>query len=146
MQLEAKQAKNPRIKQKLKKNKDKQLNVLFLFLFQACAPRYVYYIFMDRMDPVGMCFSARNNFTQIRPHRPCVESGSYLFSIFYHFYFLLNEFFSFFLSHPPPRHGPPIAPSRTFMALNLVNNLGEEYMFIVHFMYVKPMTSIKALP
>ena len=53
-----------------------------------------------------MCFSARNNFTQIRPHRPCVESGSYLFSIFYHFYFLLNEFFSFFLSHPPPTSPP----------------------------------------
>jgi hypothetical protein len=26
----------------------------------ACAPRYVYYIFMDRMDPVGVCYSARN--------------------------------------------------------------------------------------
>ena len=30
---------------------------------------------MDRMDPVGMCFTARNNFRQIRAHRPCVESG-----------------------------------------------------------------------
>ena len=52
----------------------------FLFLLQACAPRYVYYIFMGRKDPVGMCFIARNiisrnNFTSIRAHRPCVESG-----------------------------------------------------------------------
>ena len=55
--------------------KNSKLTYCFFFSFQACAPRYVYYIFMDRMDPVGMCFTARNNFTQIRPHRPCVESG-----------------------------------------------------------------------
>ena len=51
----------------------------FIFVFQACAPRYVYYIFMDRMDPVGVCYSARNACSekrpQIRHHRPCVESG-----------------------------------------------------------------------
>merc|ERR1719414_1918676 len=29
------------------------------------------------MDPVGMCFSAKNNFRQIRAHRPCVESGKW---------------------------------------------------------------------
>ena len=50
-----------------------------MFLFQACAPRYVYYIFMDRKDPVGVCYSARNACSekrpQIRHHRPCVESG-----------------------------------------------------------------------
>ena len=51
----------------------------FASSFQACAPRYVYYIFMNRMDPVGMCFSAKNNFRQIRAHRPCVESGRELF-------------------------------------------------------------------
>ena len=54
-------------------------NWLFIFVFQACAPRYVYYIFMDRMDPVGVCYSARNACSekrpQIRHHRPCVESG-----------------------------------------------------------------------
>ena len=51
----------------------------FISIFQACAPRYVYYIFMDRMDPVGVCYSARNACSekrpQIRHHRPCVESG-----------------------------------------------------------------------
>ena len=54
-------------------------NIRFASSFQACAPRYVYYIFMNRMDPVGMCFSAKNNFRQIRAHRPCVESGRELF-------------------------------------------------------------------
>jgi len=47
----------------------------------ACAPRYVYYIFMDRKDPVGVCYSARNACSekrpQIRHHRPCVESGKW---------------------------------------------------------------------
>ena len=54
-------------------------NWFLIFVFQACAPRYVYYIFMDRMDPVGVCYSARNACSekrpQIRHHRPCVESG-----------------------------------------------------------------------
>ena len=75
----------------------------FLFLLQACAPRYVYYIFMGRKDPVGMCFIARNiisrnNFTSIRAHRPCVESGigcSNFEQIF------LICFFLFFLPTPP---------------------------------------------
>ena len=53
--------------------------ICIFFLFQACAPRYVYYIFMDRKDPVGVCYSARNACSekrpQIRHHRPCVESG-----------------------------------------------------------------------
>ena len=61
--------------------------VLF-FLLQACAPRYVYYIFMDRMDPVGMCFTARNNFRQIRAHRPCVESGRTVVSNLHYINFL----------------------------------------------------------
>ena len=62
-------------------NKHSVLCIEFLisFLFQACAPRYIYYIFMDRMDPVGVCYSARNACSekrpQIRHHRPCVESG-----------------------------------------------------------------------
>jgi hypothetical protein len=54
----------------------------------ACAPRYVYYIFMDRMDPVGMCFTARNNFRQIRAHRPCVESGRTVVSNLHYINFL----------------------------------------------------------
>ena len=73
----------------------------FPFSFQACAPRYVYYIFMDRMDPVGMCFTARHNFTQIRSHKPCVESGREMFSIFQRSISnLLNVYFLF----PPPPH------------------------------------------
>ena len=55
--------------------------------------RYVYYIFMDRMDPVGMCFSAKNNFREIRSHRPCVESGRKLFHYTY-----ANFFLFFFLT------------------------------------------------
>ena len=67
----------------------------FASSFQACAPRYVYYIFMNRMDPVGMCFSAKNNFRQIRAHRPCVESGRELF-----IFICINLFFfSFSLCH-----------------------------------------------
>ena len=62
--------------------------ICFLFFLQACAPRYVYYIFMDRMDPVGMCFTARNNFRQIRAHRPCVESGRTVVSNLHYINFL----------------------------------------------------------
>ena len=47
----------------------------FISFFQACAPRYVYYIYMDRKDPVGMCYSTRSDFTHVRAHKPCVESG-----------------------------------------------------------------------
>lgn len=68
------------------------------FPLQACAPRYVYYIFMDRMDPVGMCFSARNNFRQIRAHRPCVESGRRLFQ-----WTNQSNLCSLFLSHSMQR-------------------------------------------
>ena len=64
------------------------INLCSLFLLQACAPRYVYYIFMDRMDPVGMCFTARNNFRQIRAHRPCVESGRTVVSNLHYINFL----------------------------------------------------------
>ena len=76
------------------------MNVFFLSLFQACAPRYVYYVFMGRMDPVGMCFSARKNFSQIRAHRPCVESGRRFFT----WTNFSNIFFSFSL---PPHQPPP---------------------------------------
>ena len=30
---------------------------------------------MDRKDPVGMCYSTRSDFTHVRAHKPCVESG-----------------------------------------------------------------------
>ena len=46
---------------------------------------------MNRMDPVGMCFSAKNNFRQIRAHRPCVESGRELF-----IFIRINLLFFFF--------------------------------------------------
>ena len=56
---------------------------IFFFLFQACAPRYIYYVFMNRMDPVGMCFTAKGvgnrTLTQTRPFRPCVEQGNVTF-------------------------------------------------------------------
>ena len=46
---------------------------------QACAPRYIYYVFMNRRDPVGVCHIARrNNRTRqytFKKFRPCVESG-----------------------------------------------------------------------
>ncbi len=45
-------------------------------LFQACAPRYIYYVFMNRMDPVGVCFTARDNFEKFTTYRPCVELGT----------------------------------------------------------------------
>jgi len=67
----------------------------------ACAPRYVYYVFMGRMDPVGMCFSARKNFSQIRAHRPCVESGRSFFTrtnfsnIFFFFFSLPHHQINF---------------------------------------------------
>jgi len=48
-----------------------------LTLFQACAPRYIYYIFMNRRDPVGVCHIAKNNFKEFRQFRPCVESGNF---------------------------------------------------------------------
>ena len=47
-------------------------SILFL---QACAPRYIYYVFMNRMDPVGMCITSKKNFTEFRAYRPCVELG-----------------------------------------------------------------------
>merc|ERR1719411_1336892 len=41
----------------------------------ACAPRYIYYVFMNRRDPVGVCHIARKNFTEFRHYRPCVDEG-----------------------------------------------------------------------
>ena len=46
-----------------------------LCLFQACAHRYIYYVFMYRLDPVGVCYITRNNFSQFEKYLPCVEPG-----------------------------------------------------------------------
>ena len=43
--------------------------------FQACAPRYIYYVYMNRQDPVGSCFIGKNNFNTFRQFRPCIGSG-----------------------------------------------------------------------
>jgi len=43
----------------------------------ACAPRYIYYVYMNRRDPVGVCHIASKNFTEFRKFRPCVESGNF---------------------------------------------------------------------
>ena len=56
-------------------------NNFFLLSLQACAPRYIYYVFMNRMDPVGVCFTGRNVTAPRRrdrafaTFRPCVELG-----------------------------------------------------------------------
>ena len=50
-------------------------SLIVIFHFQACAPRYIYYVFMNRRDPVGVCHIARNNFTEFRHYRPCVDEG-----------------------------------------------------------------------
>ena len=50
--------------------------LIIISTFQACAPRYIYYVFMNRRDPVGVCHIARNNFTEFRHFRPCVDEGS----------------------------------------------------------------------
>ena len=55
--------------------------LMFIFYFQACAPRYIYYVFMNRRDPVGVCHIARNNFTEFRHYRPCVDEGLCLLKI-----------------------------------------------------------------
>ena len=52
------------------------IGLISIFHFQACAPRYIYYVFMNRRDPVGVCHIARNNFTEFRHFRPCVDEGS----------------------------------------------------------------------
>lgn len=63
---------------------------------------------MDRKDPVGVCFSARNACSekkpQIRHHRPCVESGKAMRSdsskVYDHDVLM---FISFSLPHSQPR-------------------------------------------
>lgn len=52
---------------------------LFLFLpFQACAPRYVYHQhkprIVERIEPVGTCFLAKNNFNEFHEFSPCRTS------------------------------------------------------------------------
>ena len=52
---------------------------LLLFIFQACAPRYIYYVYLSRKDPVGVCYIARKNFTEFQRLRPCVDPGNKVF-------------------------------------------------------------------
>ena len=59
----------------------RSISLIFIFHFQACAPRYIYYVFMNRRDPVGVCHIARNNFTEFRHYRPCVDEGLCLLKI-----------------------------------------------------------------
>ena len=47
----------------------------------TCAPRYMYYVFMNRRDPAGVCHIARRNSRTrqytFKKFRPCVESGKW---------------------------------------------------------------------
>ena len=49
--------------------------IKYFFHFQACAPRYIYYVYKNRRDPVGICYTGRLNSNQFRPFRPCVGQG-----------------------------------------------------------------------
>ena len=41
-------------------------------MFQACAPRYVYFsINKRRMEPVGTCFTAMDSFSRFSEYSPC---------------------------------------------------------------------------
>ena len=59
------------------------IKLYWILLYVDCGVKKstlcIYYIFMDRKDPVGVCYSARNACSekrpQIRHHRPCVEQG-----------------------------------------------------------------------
>lgn len=46
--------------------------------FQACAPRYVYHQHqpkkVERIEPVGTCFIARDNFKEYQEYSPCRTS------------------------------------------------------------------------
>ncbi len=35
----------------------------------------MYYLFVNRRDPVGACFAARDDFTRFARHRPCLRGG-----------------------------------------------------------------------
>jgi len=54
---------------------------LTLSLLQACAPRYIYYVFMSRLDPVGLCYTATGvddgALLRTKSFRPCVELGEF---------------------------------------------------------------------
>jgi hypothetical protein len=49
--------------------------IFSLFHFQACAPRYVYHQHnpskYERIEPVGTCFIAKDNFREIQEYSPC---------------------------------------------------------------------------
>lgn len=53
--------------------------LIFLFIpFQACAPRYVYHQHqpkkVERIEPVGTCFIAKDNFREFQEYSPCRTS------------------------------------------------------------------------
>ena len=43
--------------------------------FQACAPRYIYYVYINKREPVGICYTGRLNSKKFKPYRPCVAKG-----------------------------------------------------------------------
>lgn len=51
----------------------KILNFLsFIFCFQACAPRYIWYaLTKKRRDPVGTCYVSNGAFTAFEEYSPC---------------------------------------------------------------------------
>lgn len=58
---------------------DSFINMSFsLFPFQACAPRYVYHQHqprrVERIEPVGTCFIAKDNFKEYHEYSPCRTS------------------------------------------------------------------------
>lgn len=58
------------------------------FLFQACAPRYVYHQQnprkAERNEPVGTCFIAKDNFREYQEYSPC-RTSEYCFSFIHTF-------------------------------------------------------------
>lgn len=59
---------------------------IFNFFFQACAPRYVFHQMhprkVERVEPVGTCFIARNQLTEFTEYSPCRTSKSRLITFF----------------------------------------------------------------
>lgn len=73
---------------------------------------------MDRKDPVGVCYSARNACSekrpQIRHHRPCVESGKAMRSMSAHFHVQDVLTFISFLFPLPPQCLSPVSPAVSY--------------------------------
>jgi hypothetical protein len=58
--------------------------ITFLFSLQACAPRYVFHTLnprkVERVEPVGTCYIAKNNFQSYSEYSPCRTSKCQIFS------------------------------------------------------------------